>query len=359
MLELKRPPQKHRMPPPQGRSSPMIIDRHQLWQLGLSSAVTPVPAHEMPTIIAVGGGKGGVGKSILSANLAAKLGQLGYRVLAIDLDLGCSNLHTHYGLVNPKKNLGDLILKERLSFRDLIIPAPVQGVGFIAGGREEEWGFLLDGHASALTRLYDGILQSKRDLAVDVVILDLGAGTHRHTMDFFGLAHLGAVTVLPEPTSIENAYVFLKSTLWNIISNLAAQAHVPEVGEDVKAALAGVGAGNGAEFGYVDCLRSLSAHYPDFIKMLAGALQGRIIGIVINQARSQNDIDIGKSMEHICHKYFGFQTCYLGHLNYDESVWKSLRNRRLLVTDFPHSIISKRLAAVSSKALEVLGMQEG
>jgi flagellar biosynthesis protein FlhG len=195
-------------------------------------------------------------------------------------------------------------------------------------------------------------------MGVDVVVLDLGAGTHRHTMNFFITAHLGTVTILPEPTSIENAYVFLKSTLWNLITNIGENLGQQDVAEDLKAAISAIAAGS-LERGYVDCLRQMSAHYPDFIRIVAGALQGRNMGIVVNQARSQNDMDIGKSMEHICHKYFGFQTAYLGHMNYDESVWKALRNRRLLVMDFPHSLISKRLSAIASKALDVFGIEEG
>ena len=79
-------------------------------------------------------------------------------------------------------------------------------------------------------------------------------------------------------------------------------------------------------------------------------MQGRYLGVVLNQARNQADMDIGQSMEHICQKYFGFQSRYLGYLNYDEAVWKSLRNRRHLMTDFPHSLIAKRLAVVANQA---------
>jgi flagellar biosynthesis protein FlhG len=62
-------------------------------------------------------------------------------------------------------------------------------------------------------------------------------------------------------------------------------------------------------------------------------------------------------MEHICQKYFGLPTRYLGYLNYDEAVLKSLKNRRLLVSDFPHSMIAKRLSVAAAQSLKILGMQ--
>jgi flagellar biosynthesis protein FlhG len=111
--------------------------------------------------------------------------------------------------------------------------------------------------------------------------------------------------------------------------------------------------------GYVECLRNLRSAHPEFIGAGAQALQGRYIGVVVNQTRDQSDMDIGRSMEHICQRYFGFTTRAIGNLNYDEAVWKSLKNRRLLVQDFPHSLIAKRLAAMASQTVKLLGLQGG
>ena len=71
--------------------------------------------------------------------------------------------------------------------------------------------------------------------------------------------------------------------------------------------------------------------------------------------RSQKDIDVGKSMELIAERYFGFNCRSCGYLNYDEAAWKSLRNRRLLVVDFPHSVLSKRFSELSRLVLSNLG----
>jgi flagellar biosynthesis protein FlhG len=355
MFEIN-PRLKQPSPASEGDVSQFVTMHYNNWKAGLSFDA-PLPlSRQMPAILAVGGGKGGVGKSIVSANLAATLAQFGYRVLVVDLDLGCSNLHSHFGVSMPKRSLVDFLITKSVGFRDIILPAPVQGVAFVAGGREEAWSEYLDQPSDYLLPLWQALLASRQQFKVDIVLFDLGAGTHRHTMDFFSAAHLGLVTVLPEPTSIENAYVFFKMTLWKLIDNIGYQLHQPEVAQDIKAALAAM-AGSTLTSGYASCLRELQLSYPQFIQDLQRVIQARCLGIIVNQTRDQSDIDLGSSMEHICQKYFGLPTKYIGYLNYDEAVLKSLKNRRLLVSDFPHSMIAKRLSVAASQSLKILGMQ--
>lgn len=334
-----------------------FVEQHfQNWKLGLPFNTNLPSARQMPAIIAVGGGKGGVGKSIVSANLAATISQYGYRVLVVDLDLGCSNLHSHFGVAMPKKNLADFVLNQRMSFRDLMLPASIPGVAFVAGGKEEAWSEYLERSGDHLAPLWQSIAASRQQSKVDVVILDLGAGTQRHTMDFFSLANLGIITVLPEPTSVENAYVFFKMALWNLIDNIGRRSQQPEVAQDIKAALQSMVGGSLAS-GYSNSFRELQLSYPQFISELLRTMQARCLGIIVNQARDQSDIDLGLSMEHVCQKYFGFPSKSIGYLNYDDAVLKSLKNRRLLVSEFPHSMIAKRLSVAATQSLKILGIQ--
>ncbi len=336
--------------------STFVQQHYQNWKLGLPFDTHIPSAKHMPAILAVGGGKGGVGKSIVSANLAATLSQFGFRVLVVDLDLGCSNLHSHFGVAMPKKTLSDFVLSQRLSFRDLMLPASIPGVAFVAGGKEETWSEYLERTGDHLAPLWQAIASSKQQFRVDIVLLDLGAGTQRHTMDFFSLANLGLITVLPEPTSIENAYVFFKMTLWNLIDNIGRRTRQPEVAQDIKAALQTMVGGSLAT-GYANCFRELQMSYPQFVGDLMRTMNARCLGIIVNQARDQSDIDLGLSMEHVCQKYFGFPSKSVGYLNYDDAVLKSLKNRRLLVSEFPHSMIAKRLSATAAQSLKILGIQ--
>lgn len=337
-------------------SSPFVVNHFDQWKRGVHLDTQTVSAHQMPNIIAVGGGKGGVGKSIVSANLSAVLAQSGYRVLVVDMDLGCSNLHSHYGVAMPKKTLADFVLGSKLDFRDVILPAPVQGVAFVAGGRDEQWHGVLDQPRAYLGKLWQELIRSKLNYKVDFVVLDLGAGVHRYTMDFFTASHVGVVTVLPEPTSIENAYVFLKSMLWSLIEAIGVNTGQVGIAEEIQHNLTTMSAAS-LNQGYAQSLRSMMAAYPEFIQMLAQTIRSRYVGLLVNQTRDQSDLDIGHSMEHICQKYFGLQSRYLGFLNHDQAVLKSLRNRRLLVNDFPHSSVVKRLMIAVSQTLNLLGLQ--
>lgn len=336
---------------------PLTTRRRRGWELGLPAYVN-AKDRRLPLVISVGGGKGGVGKSFLSANLSMRLASLGHKVVAVDLDIGGSNLHTYFGISHPKQSLADAILSKERTFSDILTPTGLPGVRLVAGGREEIWGGAHALDDKVMGTIFDMLLGSKESGEADFLILDLGAGTSRHTLDFFSAAHLSLLTVLPEPTSIENAYLFLKMGLFRLIENLGARLGASDTAEDVKAALLVPETADmrGARTsGYAERLRQIGATYPTFISQLALALSGRTVGITVNQVRGQKDIDVGKSMEIIGQRYFGFQTRDCGYLNYDEAAWKSLRNRRLLMIDFPHSTLARRMNDVAKSVLTNLG----
>jgi flagellar biosynthesis protein FlhG len=322
------------------------------WLAGLPASVEIQPGQSLPTIIAVGGGKGGVGKSVVSSNLSAKLAGSGKKVLAIDLDLGGANLHTYFGQRVSKPSLADYFTNDAVNFESIISESGVDGVSLITSGQSHGMGAIRHKGENA-DKLWNELVSAKSQHGYDYVVLDLGAGTDAYTTDFFLAAHVGIVTVLPEPTSVENAYTFLKALLWKLIKNAGERVGCTEEALSLADSLID-SEDTSLTHGYLQKLLERRSENPKLINCVIGAMMGRKLGFLVNQIRTQKDIDIAKSMAQISKNYFGWKTVALGFMNYDESAWKSLRNKKLIVQDFPQSMISKRLDDVLARATESL-----
>ncbi len=155
-------------------------------------------------IITVTSGKGGVGKSNASINLAIQMRRLGLRVIILDADFGLANIEIMFGTV-PKHNLADLIYQGK-NIKDIITWGPAE-VGFISGGS----GIV---GLSNLSRDYlTYIIQNlaELDAIADVVIIDTGAGISDAVLEFLVASGEILVVTTPEPTSITDSYSLLKA----------------------------------------------------------------------------------------------------------------------------------------------------
>ncbi len=156
-------------------------------------------------IWAIAGGKGGVGKSLVTANVSICLALMGYKVSSVDLDLGGANLHTCLGVPIPEKTLSDYLSKKVRNFSDLLNDTPIENLSLISGAQDDL------GIANLRHMQKTRLISKLRDIDSDYVLMDLGAGTSFNTLDFFINSDMGILTALPEPTSIENTYRFIKS----------------------------------------------------------------------------------------------------------------------------------------------------
>lgn len=165
-------------------------------------------------IIPIASGKGGVGKSLLAANLAIALGQGGKRVVLADMDLGASNLHLVLGEQAVRKGLGTFLTKGS-SFEEIIYTTSYENVRFIPGDSE------IPGLSALRMPQKSSILRnfSKLENETDYLILDLGAGTHLPILDFFLLSPRGIVVTAPTVTATLNAYLFLKNAVFRLLFN--------------------------------------------------------------------------------------------------------------------------------------------
>jgi flagellar biosynthesis protein FlhG len=279
-------------------------------------------------IWAIGGGKGGVGKSLVSANVSICLALMGHKVVAVDLDLGGANLHTCLGLPIPQMTLSDYVSKKVDKFEDLLVSTPISNLKIISGAQDEL------GMANLKYMHKQTIIQKLNELEADYVLFDLGAGTAFNTIDFFIAADKGILVVLPEPTSIENTYRFIKSVMLRRLRTIEgiSETEIDQLIEESMNSKIAVGQTSPAEL-----IRKISEKYPEIGSKIRTEISLMRPNLIINQVRSQADIDIGYSIQSICRKYFGLEMNFPGYLDYDQSVWQSVRKRKPLLIEYPNS----------------------
>ena len=171
------------------------------------------------TIIPIAGGKGGVGKSLIAANLAIVLARLGHKTIGIDLDLGAANLHSCLGLSGgtPPGLARFLRSTDQAPLESYLARTPHRNLHLLAG--DEGNPFLAQLNVAQQRRL----VQQIRALPAEFVILDLGAGSSFSTLDFFRISQKGLLVTTPEITSLQNLMNFLKNLAFRVIEHSLPQ----------------------------------------------------------------------------------------------------------------------------------------
>ncbi len=290
-------------------------------------------------IWAVGGGKGGVGKSLATANISICLALLGYKVVTIDLDLGGANLHTCLGVPVPDKTLSDFLSRKVSSMSDLLTPTPIKNLHIISGAQD-------DIAVANLKQMHKAkILSRLHELEADYILFDLGAGTTFNTLDFFIAADQGILITLPEPTSIENTYRFIKSVYHRKLKMVEELLDIgPLIDQVMNAKLSQ----HSTPADLINKVIEINPQVGFRLKAEVNKLKPKLI---INQVRTQADVDIGHSMKIICKKYFGIDLDYVGYLDYDATVWQSVKKRRPLLLEYPNSSLVSNFDKIVHKLL--------
>ena len=162
-------------------------------------------------------------------------------------------------------------------------------------------------------------------------------------IDLFLLAEFGILTVVPEPTSIENAYRFVKAAClrrlrsvaaaWMLAPNVQQLLNVPET----------KGAPTPAEL-----LRQVERVDPAAATKMRQELERFPYHLVVNQVRTPEEGRLGPAMVDACRRYFGLRVHYLGAIQYDDAVWMAVRHRRPVIVESPHARASEQLRQIAS-----------
>ena len=169
-------------------------------------------------MIAVAGGKGGVGKSVVALNLAITFGRLGYRTTIVDADLGAPTLHTMLGVTRPGPGLGGFLDHEAETLADVAVDvARAPNLKLVPGTAR-------NGAANIAAGQKLRLLRAIARLGGDVVVVDVGAGTSFNTIDVFAAADLKLIVMTPQLPSLQNAYAFLKGCVQRSVRRLPDEA---------------------------------------------------------------------------------------------------------------------------------------
>jgi len=292
-------------------------------------------------IIPVASGKGGVGKSLLSANLAVALGQAGKKVVLADLDLGASNLHLVIGQQAPKAGIGTFLTGQS-RFEDIIFPTEYENVSFIAGDSE------IPGLTSLKAAQKNDLIKNFIKCDADYLILDLGAGTHLTILDMFLLSPQGIVVTAPTVTATLNGYLFLKNSVFRMMYNTFKRGS--------------------AAYNYLEQLKSDSAslqrlYIPKMIEQLdkvdpesTGLFKARMAQfkprLVLNMIDDPKDADRALKIKRSCAEYLGLNLEHLGVMYRDSMQDKALASRLPVIVYKPQSIISQAVYRIAEKILQ-------
>ena len=300
----------------------------------------------MSQIIPVASGKGGVGKSLLSANLAIALGQQGKKVVLVDLDLGASNLHLVIGQKPGAASLGSWFT-EKSDFKDIIQQTDYQNVSFIAG----------DSQIPDLTSLKHvqkvRLIRNLKNIDTDYIILDLGAGTHQFILDMFLLSPQGIVVSAPAVTATLNGYLFLKNATFRLLYTTFKR------GTPGRA--------------YLDNLKKDSAtmqklYIPNLIQFLANCdptntqifisrMQQFRPRLVMNMIEDPKDADRAQRIKSSCNQYLGLEIEYLGLMYRDMLQDKALASQLPVVGYKPQSVLGQAIYRIADKIISTVPHQ--
>lgn len=293
-------------------------------------------------IWAVGGGKGGVGKSFVTANLAVGLAQRGFQVVVVDADLGGANMHTCLGIDHPPYTLADFVDNRVSSLEEIILATEVPRLKLISGASD------ILSLANPQYSQKQKMLRHLKRLNADYILLDLGAGTTYNVLDFFNLAHTRLVVVTPEPTSIQNGYGFVKSALYR---HLQRQFSTQPVVTDMLK-----GAGRFADEDAPRTIRQMTdvlmREMPEVGRKFQEAVTAYKLKLVLNMTGSEQADTTFRTVRTVCRGFLNLDLELMGSVERDEKVLRSVEISRPVLLSAPESEAARKVRGVLDKLLK-------
>lgn len=306
-------------------------------------------------IIAIGGAKGGIGKSIIVANLSVLLASKGFRVTAVDLDLGGANLHLCLGnKVLLQNNINDFLRKRVDSLQDIAIKSEYGP--YLIGGDSAQLGAANIDFGRKLK-----LLRAVENLNSDFIILDLGGDTSYNIIDFFLKADYGIVVTTRDSASYIGAYHFLKAAMYrrfnrlfgpesrfrmyknHQLEQLIREMMNPADGEWPKS--------------INDLLEKVRQEQPDHFPFMCEVVENFNSYLVVNKVpnRLLRTFDVNPiitRIQQVTRTWLAKEVTYLGSISFQPEVENSMIDLVPVVAKYPKGKMAEELRSIMSKLFE-------
>lgn len=298
------------------------------------------------TIIPIAAGKGGVGKSFLTANLAIALAQQGRQTLAVDMDLGGSNLHSFLGLANRHPGIGDYLQAKSGALESLLVPTGIDNLLFLPGDGKTP--FMANIPFAQKVKLISHI----KKLPAEYILLDLGAGSTFNTLDFFAVSKKGIIITTPEPPAIMNMLVFLKNFLLRSISRSLSQDHALRnfLRELYKRPMEG-------QMSSIRSLREeIAAENPEAAKIITEAYENCCPRIIFNLGEHPDELKVTGQISKSLETVLSLSVEYFGFIFNDPAVRQSVREQKALLPNWPECEAAENIYRIARRVAKYWGV---
>jgi flagellar biosynthesis protein FlhG len=287
-------------------------------------------------IITLGGGKGGIGKSIMCTNLAVGMALSGQKVVLMDGDFGASNLHALLGISHPPYGFQDLFTNSRLDPESLLIETGIDNLKFISSAGDNP------GSANIDPERVQTIISFLKQLKAHTVILDLGPGTSFNVLDFFNIHDQCIVMSTPEVTSVMKTFSFVRAALFRKISlHLKDAPELQRLVDHSHPSQADV------ETCTIDILREnikkVDGSQTEEVEKIIRSFKPEVI---INRVRNKKDLQTGDNLTNLVKKFLDVDLKYLGHVIESDQVRDSVEEMVPFLIKDPQSTPSKNLQEI-------------
>ena len=295
----------------------------------------------MVNILPVASGKGGVGKSAISTNLAILLARKNKKVVLIDFDLGGANLHTLLGLKNNHAGLGNFIYRQTDTLEPLLQETGIENLRFVAGD------CLFPGTPNMSYFVKVKLVKEIMALDADYAILDLGGGTTYNTLDFYLLTYNSLLVSSPELTSVLNAYSFLKAAAYRFLTKQFKPKSQERafIDEYIKNSSAG------AESSFVGLVDMLCNRYPESGMQARKELAKYKPQVILNMGRSTQDLDMARRLRSLSAKKLSIDLDFIGFTPRDSGIETAVATRTPIAVSTPDSPFVRQLDAAAERVL--------